>query len=326
MTYEDLKKMRAWPLERKIRVTQTRIIEWYQRFDGKVYISFSGGKDSTVLLDLARRIYPDIKAVFSDTGLEYPEIKEFVKKSDNITIIRPEISFREIINTVGYPIISKEVSECIEQVRINKINGKYTYRVQRINGVAKKKDGSLSNYNIPQWKFLIDAPFKISGKCCDLLKKKPFRLYEKETGRKAITGMMASESRLRYTQWIKNGCNGFDMKKPISNPLSFWNEQDILSYLKKTEIPYSSVYGEIIEDEEIKGQKIMPGFTNNYKLTGVNRTGCMFCMFGVHLEKGQNRFEKMKITHPDIYNYCMRSKEEKGLGIKKVLEFLNINY
>lgn len=76
--------MQSWSLEHKIQVTQTRIIEWYERNDGKVYISFSGGKDSTVLLDLARRIYPDIPAVFVDTGLEYPEIKEFVKTIPNV--------------------------------------------------------------------------------------------------------------------------------------------------------------------------------------------------------------------------------------------------
>lgn len=73
-TSDDLKTMQAWSLERKIRVTQTRIIEWYQHYKGQVYVSFSGGKDSTVLLDLARRIYPEIPAVFVDTGLEYPEI------------------------------------------------------------------------------------------------------------------------------------------------------------------------------------------------------------------------------------------------------------
>ena len=83
-TNEDLKIMQGWSLERKIQVTQTRIIEWYQKWDGNVYVSFSGGKDSTVLLDLARRIYPDIQAVFVDTGLEYPEIRQFVKGFDNV--------------------------------------------------------------------------------------------------------------------------------------------------------------------------------------------------------------------------------------------------
>ena len=85
-TAEDLKIMQSWSLERKIQVTQTRIMEWYIRNNGKVYVSFSGGKDSTVLLDLARRIYPDIQVVYVDTGLEYPEIKQFVRSKENVTI------------------------------------------------------------------------------------------------------------------------------------------------------------------------------------------------------------------------------------------------
>lgn len=110
-TKDDLKQMQSWSLERKTQVTQTRIIEWYERFEGDVYVSFSGGKDSTVLLDLARRIYPDIPAVFIDTGLEYPEIKNFVKTKENVTIIKPEMSFREVIKKYGYPLISKEVTQ-----------------------------------------------------------------------------------------------------------------------------------------------------------------------------------------------------------------------
>ena len=113
-TSEDLKIMQSWPLERKIQVTQTRIIEWYQRNNGKVYVSFSGGKDSTVLLDLVRRIYPDVPAVFIDTGLEYPELREFVKSIPNVVWLKPEMNFKRVIKECGYPIISKEVSKMVE--------------------------------------------------------------------------------------------------------------------------------------------------------------------------------------------------------------------
>ena len=74
-TAGDLTQMQALPLSAKINMTKLRIRAWVDEFgiDG-VYVSFSGGKDSTVLLHICREMYPDIKAVFVDTGLEYPEI------------------------------------------------------------------------------------------------------------------------------------------------------------------------------------------------------------------------------------------------------------
>ena len=87
-TREELKALQALPLERKIMITQTRIIEWLLKFKGQVYVSFSGGKDSTVLLDLVRRIEPNVEAVFVNTGLEYPEIQSFGKSFGNVTILR----------------------------------------------------------------------------------------------------------------------------------------------------------------------------------------------------------------------------------------------
>lgn len=117
-TIQELKMRQALPLEAKIRMTENRIREWVSEFgvDG-VYISFSGGKDSTVLLHIARRIYPDMKAVFVDTGLEYPEIRQFVKKFDNVDWIRPQMTFKQVIEKYGYPFISKEVSECVQGAR-----------------------------------------------------------------------------------------------------------------------------------------------------------------------------------------------------------------
>ena len=114
-TRQDLSVMQAWPLERKIRVTQAKIIEWYHHYGGKVAVSFSGGKDSTVLLDLARRAFPDIPAVFVDTGLEYPEIREFVKTVPNVTWLRPEMPFSKVISEYGYPVVSKDVARRIEE-------------------------------------------------------------------------------------------------------------------------------------------------------------------------------------------------------------------
>lgn len=116
-TAERLKELQVLPLDRKIQITQTRIIEWYLHYGGNVCVSFSGGKDSTVLLHIARQIYPDIPAVFSNTGLEYPEIQRFVRSNKNVEILVPDMRFTDVITTYGYPLIGKEVAEAIYYAR-----------------------------------------------------------------------------------------------------------------------------------------------------------------------------------------------------------------
>ena len=112
-TYDDLTQMHMLPLSEKIAMTERRITEYYEFFDGQVYVSFSGGKDSTVLLHIARGLYPDIPAVFCDTGLEFPEIREFVKSIDNVVWLRPEMNYKTVIKTYGYPIITKRVADAV---------------------------------------------------------------------------------------------------------------------------------------------------------------------------------------------------------------------
>lgn len=289
-TRQDLKIMQGWSLERKIRVTQTRIMEWYMRYDGQVFISFSGGKDSTVLLDLARRVYPDIPAVYVDTGLEYPELRDFVKTKDNVIWLRPRYPFTQILEKYGYPIISKEVSDVINGARKGQ-----PYRLARLNGELLDKNGKKSIYNCENYKYLLDAPFKISARCCYHMKKAPLNKFERQSGRHPITGVLACESKLREQSWIKFGCNGFERQRPLSQPLAFWLEEDILRYLKMTDIPYAPIYGDIVESRKKNGTPIL-------KTTGVSRSGCMYCMYGVHLEHEPNRFQltqREKAPEPD---------------------------
>ena len=116
-TYDDLLMLQGLPLELKIAKTKIRIKEWYERYCGNVYVSFSGGKDSTVLLYLVRELYPDVPAVYVDTGLEYPEIKSFVNTFDNVIILKPKMNFKQVVLKYGYPVISKEQSAFIHEYR-----------------------------------------------------------------------------------------------------------------------------------------------------------------------------------------------------------------
>jgi len=163
-TYKDLKLLQSLPLQTKILYTQEKIKEWYEYWNGKVHISFSGGKDSTVLLHIVRQIYPDVPAVFSDTGLEYPEIRNFVKTFDNVVWVKPKKNFKQVIEEYGYPVISKEQSSFIEEYRNTKSE---KLKNIRING-NKSGRGKISKKHL----YLLDAPFKISDKCCDYIKKK----------------------------------------------------------------------------------------------------------------------------------------------------------
>ena len=303
-TRQDLSVMQAWPLERKIRVTQAKILEWHHHYGGKVAVSFSGGKDSTVLLDLARRAFPDLPAVFVDTGLEYPEIREFVKTVPNVTWLRPEMPFSKVLETYGYPVVSKEVARRVHYARQGS-----SWALRHLNGL--NSDGTPSKFNerYMKWRVLLDAPFMISDKCCEIMKERPIRKYAKANGLHMIVGTMACESVRRQSAYLKNGCNAYDKREPTSQPLAFWTEQDVLAYLKMTGIPYASVYGEIVEK------------SGRLTTTGAKRTGCMFCMFGAHLEKQPNRFQRMALTHPKQYEFCIHK-----LGCGAVLDFLGVPY
>lgn len=299
----QLQQMQSLPLEVKAQKSKLRIREWYEHFDGMVYVSFSGGKDSTVLLHLVRSMYPDVPAVFCNTGLEYPEIVKFVNEFENIEKLKPKLTFKEVIEKHGWPVISKETSKGIYQIQNSKSEKLIN---KRLYGEGIAKVGIVAGKH----KHLLNAPFKCSDRCCDVMKKQPFARYGTKTKRKPYIGTNSEESKLRTQSWLKFGCNAFEHSKPQSRPLSFWTEQDVLQYIKQNKLQIAKVYGELIETAD-KG----------LSLTGAKRTGCMFCMFGVHLETGENRFQRMRRTHPKLWEYCMFK-----LGAAEVLEYIGVDY
>lgn len=341
-TVGDLRQLQSLPLRLKIPLTRQRIRDWYDHWDGQVYVSFSGGKDSTVLKHIVDSMYSDVPAVFVNTGLEYPEIQRFVRDvkagkwdcfNADVEILRSEMRFDEVIKKYGYPVISKEVSKSLYEVSRSALFHNIPKRETRPYFRKFSKEGQYASgksvFSCANYDFLLDAPFESSHMCCRVMKKKPVYSYEKSTGRKPFIGTMADESRLRMTRWMQIGCNAFEAKRPTSQPLSFWTDQDILHYIKEFNVPYCPVYGEIKVDDkpEFEGQMNWIDYLGCYEAqdvlttTGLSRTGCMFCMFGAHLEKEPNRFQRMKVTHPKQYAYCMDK-----LGLREVLEYIGVPY
>lgn len=388
---QRLAELQALPLERKIQITQARIIEWYQHYKGNVVVSFSGGKDSTVLLHLVRQIYPDVRAVFSNTGLEYPEIQRFVKSFDNVDIVTPAMRFDQVISHYGYPLISKEVAEAIYYARrirsqignvererestrgrkrrelrgkrctwrptadgttspanymeetgnrgggeepaypdkhsekspdssqrtdarsrgsncwtySDKVRRRYELRGFRTAGVVDGKSQFNKEKYLPLAR---DVPVLISHYCCMEMKKKPMKKYQHKNKLYPLLGTLADESRTRKQAWIRHGCNAFESKNPTSQPLSFWTEQDILTYIAKYQVEIASVYGDIIAVDENGNEYparelIVPAC--KLKCEKCDRTGCVFCGFGFHNERGETRFQRLAKTHPRQYEFAI---------------------
>lgn len=273
--------MQRMPLELKIdktiKVIEDAIYECGKDF---IYISYSGGKDSTVLSHIIRTKYPNILHIFSNTTNEYPETIEHIeweKKFNNMNLItvlpynkKGEcMNFKKVVEKYGYPMFSKEVACAIRTYRRAKseITRKNAYEYIERNF---KKYINYINYNI-------------SDKCCDVLKKGPIKSVEKKLGLKGVfIGTLAKESRRRTNDWIKYGCNFVSKEILISKPLSIWTEEDIYEYIERKNIKISNLYS-----------------------MGYTRNGCMYCGFGVHLEPEKNRFQKLMETHPKAYKYLI---------------------
>lgn len=278
MTLQELRERQSWTLEQKIDHSLGTIEAFVNRMGGidKVYVSFSGGKDLTVLFHLARRLYPNILGVFCNTGNEYPDIIRFVRQmqSDgaNIQIIRPKMTPREVWAKYGFPLVSKEKSQTIHEARINPNS---PTSVKRLN----KERFAFPN----KWRFLLAEDFNTCHKCCTILKKNPFKHFEAINGCSPILGVMASESELREKDYIRHGgCNQFSQNgRSKSMPLSIWTDSDIWTYIDRFNLPIADIYHK-----------------------GAQRTGCMGCGFGAQFAD-DTRFRVLLANYPKCYDMVM---------------------
>lgn len=298
MTVEELHNRQQWTLAQKIDHSLGVIDQFIARMDGKVYLSFSGGKDSTVLLHLCEILKPDIKCVFVNTGCESVDVVRFVEKmkaAHNIEVIRPKLTPRQVWAKYGFPLVSKDQAFKIDLVRKNP------------NSASAQKFMRDSNkFTISKcFRYLCDTEkckYHTSAVCCNKLKKDPCKRYEHESGLRPIVATMASESMLRETDYLRVGqCNKFDQGHEKSKPLSIWMEEDIWQFIRENNIEIAEIYAK-----------------------GVDRTGCVGCGFGAQM-KDDRRLETFYRLYPKYYNMVLNF-ENNGVTYREALrEMLAVN-
>lgn len=329
---DSFKSMKHQPYELKPAFSMRRVYEWHTYWNGNISVSFSGGLDSTVLAYIVCQAYMKyrlkgtIPLVFSDTGMEFPEIREFVqvytrwlqkkfpKLDIELVVIRPKHGFRWICENKGFPIISKDTASKIRKLRHGNLSDKY--RNYLLHGNERGRFGMLSK----KWQYLADKEITkadISEECCNILKKEPFKRYEKETGRKPIIGITQDESFRRENQYNHTGCNVYDGSTIKSQPLGFWPKQEVIQYAVDNKLPLCSVYGKAVKDE--KGM---------WYFTGEQRTGCVVCAYGCHLEKEPNRIQRLRSSdnaaHRRLCEGALKIKNN-GVTYEEALEHCGIS-
>ena len=277
--------LQAMPLTAKIEKSKQMIQEAVEEFGlDKIYISYSGGKDSTVVSHLVKQMYPNILHIFANTTCEYPETIKHIqweKESNNtniITVIPKDKNgkvwdFKKVVDYYGYPLFSKRIANAIR-----------TYR-HALTPQTKQNSIDYIQRNFKKYDKYKEK--NISDKCCQVLKKNPLKKEAKNLGLEcAILGLLASESYQRQQDWLTYGCNVFHVKSENQcRPIAFWTESDIQEYIRRYNVKISDLYD-----------------------LGYTRNGCMYCGFGVHLEtNGLNRYQRLRQTHPKQYHYFVEN-------------------
>ena len=342
----ELRMLQALPLDIKTAKSKQRIREaiYYFGVSG-LYVPISGGNDSMVLSHLVREVQREMKIphaaiprVNANTGNEYDEVLKKAREMSKIEV-KPKKNLVQVLTEEGYPIGSKKVSRMLRDLQ-NPTENNAASRKLYIEGI--KRDGTKTkSFKMPlMWRKFINSDLRVSEKCCYWLKKEPMHRYEKETGRHPFLGTMADEGGTREGGYMQTGCNAFKAGK--SMPLGFWTKNDTLAYIILHGLEMASVYGEIIDPRNKKTPSALKirlmvkhGRRIELDTTLEKRTGCVWCMLGVQMEKGENRFQRLARLDPRKYKFAIEGGTydnegkwipKSGLGIGKELDDLGIDY
>lgn len=344
---EELTRRQKLSLNEKIDWFIERYLDFVEVFGSGVYIAYSGGKDSDVMRDIIHKVHSGFfedrisemayvyaftykheimgkkppESVFCNTGLEFPEIVEHVKRFDDVVVLKPKLGFTRFITEVGVAVGSKQIAMQIRRLKEYLSNPKKSNEATKnLYLTGYKRDGSFSQASkLPEkWKKLLDAPFNVTDKCCDNFKKDPFKEYEKKSKKKPIVGTTAQESAMRAVSYLKTGCISLDQGKERLRPMSIFTSKDVWEYSQLYNLRFCEVYYD--READVVG---LDGKINKVFLEAETETGCTFCMFGLHLEPKNkpNRIERLKISHPKYHDIVVNK-----CGLGTVLDWLEIKY
>ena len=352
----DVKKMWERPYEEQMDVFYAKIAEAFSLSNGgKVFVGYSGGKDSSFLLyhvaNLWKAFFGDkpLHVVFHNTTVEYIGMVKFVRwfiqylsNLFGVKIILHETrpsdgkTFVTVYKNIGLPLISKTVAKSIRRMKdlMRKCNVTYEQILpfldktkENVETLQRMFQGSKSStlyllgytsslknfgseYKIAnKWMPLLNAPFELTDECCAILKHgnipKDFENWVN------ITGEMAEESRKRLSAYQHTGCNEALVfgKGGKSKPMGPMTLQTELRNIKENGIPIFKHYGEVVEEN------------GKYKTTGMYRTGCALCGFGLEFEP--DRFIRLNEIEPARVRFAFMDREKGGLGYREAFEYCN---
>jgi 3'-phosphoadenosine 5'-phosphosulfate sulfotransferase (PAPS reductase)/FAD synthetase len=298
-----LEEKQALPYRYKKNFALKIIDKAHDVWDGHVANSFSGGRDSLCVQGLCDLIDPEMDIVFFDTGIEAPEIIEKITEYEpRLRRLKPAHSFYWTLKNKGFPLISKQQSQYIARFRSAMKRGDKEQMMLRLFGGKNPTSGEEQTQGRIYKKYhyyAIHGTHKVSDECCNTLKKYPAQRYYKETGNLTFIGTKAVDSMGRRQFFKKYSCFREDANPPQAYPIHFWLEKDVDRFLKESGLKLATIYD-----------------------MGFDRTGCMFCGYGLDQEKknskdGLNRFERMETTHPKMYDKIMNK-----YGLKEALREL----
>lgn len=334
--------MQNQPYELKVKRSEMRANEFIQEMDkrGKNAHVSVGGLDSITLFVFLKSIGIDVPAI-SVSALEDKSIQK-VHNALGITILKSYKSKVEVLNELGFPVISKRIAGKIQLLQ-NPTDKNQTVRHAIVTGEC----GELGHFQknsrmkLPQkWLKLFGGyenekeglnfqvpNFRVSNDCCYWLKEKPCDDWAKEHESFPFLGMMASEGGQREEALTDHGCNYYGKTVMRSAPFAPYLRNDILQlaldmdewYHNHLDVfeklyyeqPYSKdSAGNTIPYEpinsiipEIYGSIVKDG--ENLKTTGAQRTGCSMCGFGIHMEKRPHRFDQLRERNEKEWEFYM---------------------